>query len=273
MEISVIIPSYKPGKYIEACLESLQRQTLDIHSFEILIVLNGCNQPWYNDISTFIQNNLNGLNISIFQTNVGGVSYARNIGIDCSHGKYIAFIDDDDYVSPGYLKGLLDVADENSVILSDSIAFNDGEDLFDYNYSMHRTYLKCSKKKNASLMDIRRLLNGPCMKLIPRKIIGNIRFNVAFSNGEDGLFIYEITRNVSKFKFAADTAVYYRRFRPNSAVTKKDDLGYIWLNACHLSYIQTKIYLNFFSKYNAFYSLVRIIASFKGALYRSLNLK
>ena len=50
MKISVIIPTYNPGFYIKDCLESLYAQTLDDKSFEVLIVLNGDKDPYFEDL-------------------------------------------------------------------------------------------------------------------------------------------------------------------------------------------------------------------------------
>ena len=51
MKISVILPSYKPQEYIWKCLDSLTSQTMDVNEYEIVIVLNGCNEPYYKTVS------------------------------------------------------------------------------------------------------------------------------------------------------------------------------------------------------------------------------
>ena len=50
VKISVIIPTYKPEKYIYDCLKSLEEQTISKDFFEVIIVLNGDKQPYYDDI-------------------------------------------------------------------------------------------------------------------------------------------------------------------------------------------------------------------------------
>lgn len=272
MDISVIIPSYKPGDYIWDCLNSIKSQTLNKLDFEILIVLNGCFDPWYNSISQYIENALNGYNVRLFHLASGGVSNARNFGLDNAKGKYIAFIDDDDFVSPCYLESLLKCADEETVVLSDSLSFIDGQNEFDYRYSMHVTYLR-HRGNSLSPFKVRHLLNGPCMKLIPQKVIKNIRFNPRFRNGEDSLFIYTILKNISQFVFSDDRAIYYRRYREGSAVMKKESIGYIIKNAFALNSAQLGIYFSNILDYNFFYTVLRLLGTFKGALYRILNQK
>ena len=98
MKITVIIPTYKPGSYLWKCLDSIKNQTFDKVDFELILVLNGCNEPYYTDIKKYIATNFIGYNINFIQTDVGGVSNARNIALDKAKGKYITFIDDDDFV-------------------------------------------------------------------------------------------------------------------------------------------------------------------------------
>ena len=60
-----------------------------------------------------------------------------------------------------------------------------------------------------------------CIKSIPRKIIGDIRFNSKFKNGEDSLFMTEISRSISKIGTVDKEVIYHRRVRRNSANFKK----------------------------------------------------
>lgn len=110
-KISVIIPTYKPKEYLWDCLESLERQTLPPNEFEIIIVLNGCNEPYYSQIKKHIEST--SLNINFIHTLLGGVSNARNLGLDAANGDYISFIDDDDYVSESFLEYLLIILDRD----------------------------------------------------------------------------------------------------------------------------------------------------------------
>lgn len=123
LDISVIIPSFKPQSYLYECLKSLKGQTFDHKRFEIIIILNGCKEPFYSDIQEYIKHNLSDLNINFIQTDTPGVSNARNIGLDNAKGEYICFIDDDDAVSSDYLKGLLEKANENTIVTSNISSF------------------------------------------------------------------------------------------------------------------------------------------------------
>ena len=98
-KISVIIPVYNVEKYIKRCLDSVINQTYK--NIEVILINDGsldnsgliCNEyaKKYNNIKVFHKKN-------------GGVSSARNLGIDNSCGKYIAFVDPDDYIDKNMYK-------------------------------------------------------------------------------------------------------------------------------------------------------------------------
>lgn len=106
--ISVIVPAYNVEKYIRKCIESLVNQTyLDT---EIILVDDGSSDqtPVICDELTKEYKNV----FSYHKTN-GGLSDARNYGMERLHGDYITFVDSDDYVSNTYLEELLDMMTDN----------------------------------------------------------------------------------------------------------------------------------------------------------------
>lgn len=267
MEISVIIPSYKPGKYLWECLDSLSKQTLSNDKFETVLILNGCCEPWKSRIDTWIASHPE-MNINFIQTDTPGVSNARNIGIEAAKGEYIAFIDDDDFVSPQYLAELLKVSSKECVGLSDSRSFHDGERVFSTNYYLHNVFDNCSKSSSSTLFKARSMFNGPCMKLFHKSIIGDRRFNKKFANGEDNLMMFNISDKIKRIKFTSQAAVYYRRIRENSATTRYRTKWQIAKNTVHLM----KQYIICLSKnpldYNAAFVLSRFAAEIKSVILR-----
>ena len=106
--ISVIVPVYNVEKYLPACIDSILNQTY--RELEIILVDDGATDnsgsicdyyaTKYNHIRTIHRNN-------------GGLSAARNTGIDVASGEYIAFVDSDDLISPVFFETLLLLATEN----------------------------------------------------------------------------------------------------------------------------------------------------------------
>lgn len=81
MKISVIIPTYKPQAYLWECLDSMVAQTFPKEKFEVILVLNGCTEPYKSDIELYISAKMEGMHVQFLHTAHGGVSNARNMGI------------------------------------------------------------------------------------------------------------------------------------------------------------------------------------------------
>ena len=126
MKISVIVPTYKPQAYLWECLDSIYNQTFPKSDYELVLVLNGCNEPYNTQILDWLSKHKD-LNVQFFQIDTGGVSNARNIALDNAKGEYVTFIDDDDLISTAYLKELYEKATPDTVSLCYPYAFNDGD--------------------------------------------------------------------------------------------------------------------------------------------------
>lgn len=100
--VSIIIPAYNSERYIVKCLKSLQAQSYK--NIEIIIINDGSTDQTQNIIDDFIKTDRRFLLINQGNT---GVSGARNVGMKLSKGKYLVFVDSDDYVAPDYVETLL----------------------------------------------------------------------------------------------------------------------------------------------------------------------
>lgn len=257
MQISVIVPTYRPQEYIYECLDSLYRQTLSADTWELIIVLNGCNEPWFSKLNEYLDTHRFS-NARLIQTDTPGVSNARNIGMEQAQGEYITFIDDDDYVSDCYLEELLKIATPTIIAASNTIAFSAEEPYIPY-------YLE-SEYNNKSPFGIqpyyaaKKFLGGPCMKLIHRDIINRTLFDTRFRNGEDSLFMFAISCRMKLICFTSKEAVYYRRIRPNSATQSQKFLPAMW-NSLRLIHAYNAYFFRKPAKYNLYFYLTRIIGS------------
>lgn len=264
MKISVVIPTYKPQDYLWECLDSLIQQSFSRANFEIIIVLNGCCDPWKDRIDDYIRQNMSDMNVKFIQTDLGGVSNARNIALDIAGGEYVTFIDDDDYVSSTFLQALYDLASKDTIVISNVLAFKDGfKDDFIY-YQLTDIYKKYSEHTELKISSgVRKFFSGPCMKLISKDIIQDRRFDVRFRNGEDSLFMFMISDMVQHIKFASANAVYYRRYRVGSAMTSSRSYREIIRNNCKLIHEYTKIFFYTGRKYSFKLFITRIAAALR----------
>ncbi len=242
MKVSVIIPSYKPQEYIWDCLKSLYNQTLDYNDYEVILILNGCREPYEEEILSFKLEHPE-LNLVYLQTDYGNVSNARNIGIDIFKGEYVTFIDDDDFVSPSYLEELYDNASPDIISLSNAYAFKDGKLDIQLPYRITDAYNYCVTNNINSLNSpIRHYFSGPWMKLIPRSYVEGKRFDEKFLKSQDSVYMFLISNKIKKLSFTSESAVYYRRYRKNSAVTKKRTLKWLFQHSSMLFKAYAQIY-------------------------------
>lgn len=126
--VSIIIPVYNISKYIERCVKSVIAQSYS--NLEIILVDDGS-----TDDSGQICDKCASLDdrVSVFHKENGGLSDARNYGIDRSHGSYIMFLDGDDWVESTIVEELYDVHQKANVNFSQcqfAYAYANGEKKF-----------------------------------------------------------------------------------------------------------------------------------------------
>ena len=109
-KISIIIPVYNVEKYIEKCLESLANQTMQ--DFEIIIVNDGTKDNSEEIIMNYKKSNPNMI-IKYLKKENGGLASARNYGVKYATGKYLSFIDPDDYLDNNLYRNLERYMDED----------------------------------------------------------------------------------------------------------------------------------------------------------------
>ena len=109
-EISVIVPIYNSEKYLKACLDSLAVQTME--NLEVLLIDDGSVDSSRQICEMYCER------YSCFHyyyKENGGLSDARNFGLERLRGKYIAFVDSDDYVEPDFLQAMWEQAKKDEV--------------------------------------------------------------------------------------------------------------------------------------------------------------
>ena len=262
--ISVIIPTYKPGAYLWKCLDSLESQTMDKQQYEVIIILNGCRDPYYEHIIHHIGKY--SMNIHVAQTDVAGVSNARNIGLDISKGEQVCFVDDDDWVSEEYLQQLYSAVKKTGFITVSNVEAIDetsGKTRADYLSSVYQSL--CSQK-TVGLLKARRLLSSSCCKMIPKEVIGKDRFNTRLSRGEDALFMAQISRNIKRIAIADTQAIYFRLLRPSSASRSSRQLKRAVNDFLTLEYLFFRVYLSHFFHYHPIFFFGQFLAIFKGTI-------
>lgn len=105
--VSIIIPVYNCGTYLEKCLNSVKKQSYQC--IEIIVVNDGSTDESSDILNGYAQDD----DVVVIDQENQGVSAARNRGIECAKGEYLLFLDGDDYIGENYVRTLLEAAEKN----------------------------------------------------------------------------------------------------------------------------------------------------------------
>ena len=110
MKLSIIVPIYNVEQYLQKCVDSLLNQDIPLSEYEIILVDDGGKDkcPQICDDYAAVHEN-----IRVVHRENGGLSAARNNGIEVARGKYIQFVDSDDYLEPNVLRGLIEQMEQD----------------------------------------------------------------------------------------------------------------------------------------------------------------
>lgn len=212
--ISVIIPIYNAEKYIKNCIESVCKQTY--RNLEILCINDGS-----SDNSLSVLKELNDSRINIITKQNSGVSDTRNYGINISNGKYVTFLDADDFLDENYIEVMYNALKEtnselavsgykeicNGKTIKKSIFENKIENNFDITYPSHLNYYLATFEFN------------PCWKQLIKKdllIDNKVLFDKEVKYGEDFLFSIQCYKYSKKTTYVKNYG--YNYFKNNDSV-------------------------------------------------------
>ena len=210
-DISVIIPVYNGEKYIRKCLDSVINQTKK--EIEIVVVNDGS-----ADNTESIIKEYKDKRIKYFKNTNHGIGYSRNFGVSKSSGKYIMFLDSDDYIDKDECKLLYEKCLEDDLDIS----------ICDFYkvYNNNLIEVNLGDFKSSSLKDnpdiITEFLN-PWGKLYNKKILtdNKIKF-VENLKYEDAPFVIETFCNAKKIG-KVNKALHYYVIHGNSETTVRDE--------------------------------------------------
>lgn len=203
--ISVIVPVYNVEKYLHRCIDSILIQSFT--DFELLLIDDGSPDNCGAICDEYAAKDAR---VRVFHKKNGGVSSARNLGLDSACGKYIVFIDSDDYVSNDYLEELLSYRKGTN---SDLIAISRKLDALNSKVTL-------SREKYTLLFSLYKFYKScpPWGKLYCRDIIEqyNLRFNTQVHLGEDVMFVLTYLLETQKITLISSDKYFYEVERPDS---------------------------------------------------------
>lgn len=200
--ISVIVPVYNCEKWIGRCLDSIIRQSYS--DLEIIVINDGSDDGSYAIIKEYSKKDKR---IKAYSNSNHGVGFTRNYGISHANGKYIAFVDSDDFLESDYFEKLIQPMSDTEIDMVISgykiILEEDGkqeEITVGLNSDVANNLKGVLFDEMFELIDY---IDSPCLKLYRLSIINefHIQFPTDIETGEDFAFNLEYYEHVRKYKY------------------------------------------------------------------------
>lgn len=182
-KLSVIVPVYKSEQYLDRCVRSILAQTYS--NLEVILVDDGSPDNSGKMCDEFAANDSR---VRVIHKANGGVSSARNAGLDAANGDYVAFVDSDDFIAPDMYEKLFHaLSGDNCIAMCDCFLHFADQDIpkLIYEYDEDKTRFIA----NVLVSDI----GGSCWNMIvPRKVVGSLRFPTSMNSAEDLWFVLRL---------------------------------------------------------------------------------
>lgn len=213
--VSIVVPVYNVEKYLRECVDSILSQTYS--QYEVLLIDDGA-----TDSSGRICDEYAELDsrIRVFHKENGGLSDARNYGLDRIKGHYVTFVDSDDYVGKDYLDILVHTAERNSADISalGTILFEDGDEAPSCTVS-DETIVETANEAIIDMLLRKNFGLSAWGKLYVSALFDQIRFPTG-KIYEDLFTTPYVAKKCSNIAFSNSRQYYYRQ-RSNSIVHSK----------------------------------------------------
>lgn len=217
MKISVIIPVYNKMKYLRNILIQLQEQNFS--DYECILIDDGSTDDSGSICDEFAESDSR---FRVFHIQNGGVSHARNIGLNKARGEYVTFIDADDEIHVNYLSNLIECAEMSGadMVISGLTKCWEDNDKTEQIIPAHlgTMTLDAIMPDFARIQRYTGIYGFVCSKLIKSELIKNIRFNEKITLAEDLDFFLSLYNHVHLIHFESGTYYYYTQAAQNSSM-------------------------------------------------------
>lgn len=241
-EISVIVPVYKVEKYLNKCIDSILAQTFK--DFELILIDDGSPDSCGEICDEYARNDNR---IKVIHSENRGAANARNLGLNEATGKYIGFVDSDDWIDNKIYEVMFNnIIDKNvDIIFCKLINVDMNQECSLVEEKIVKGYIKdISSQLIAPLIgnrldkyDEKRVGSNIYRCLFKRKIINenNIRFKKKLVYGEDTLFIINYLDKCNN-AYIVDKYLYYYR-QNNTSLTKRYKQNFFHSISSYFNYL------------------------------------
>ena len=186
-ELSIIVPVYKVEKYLPRCIDSILAQTFG--DFELILIDDGSPDGCGRICDEYARKDKRI--VVIHQKNMG-VSAARNAGLDIARGRYIGFVDSDDWIEPRMYEVMMDAIRENGADMAVcGVRYADEDGKFTRADRLSEgVYSRAGLLEDVFAMPNK--LGGICCnKVFDASKIASVRFKVGMTIAEDALYLFD----------------------------------------------------------------------------------
>lgn len=205
--ISIIVPVYNVERYLDCCITSIINQTY--RNWEMLLIDDGS-----TDQSSVICDNwmTRDKRIKVIHKENGGLSDARNVGMQKARGEYIAFIDSDDWIEKYYIEYLYRAIKENRAEISacEIRRVIDGQKVEELNNSVCTTIKYTTEDALATILKGNGFRAIACNKLYKAELLQAEKFKNGILH-EDEFFTYRIIGKAKTLSFVENALYNYRQ--------------------------------------------------------------
>lgn len=221
--ISIIVPVYNVEKYLRECLDSISCQTCT--DWECLLIDDGSPD---NSGAICDEYAVKDSRFKVFHKPNGGVSSARNLGLDMASGEWVTFIDSDDFISPTFLEGLyapIAKGERLDLVHGGCTNWKDGKpsriNQFYEDYIGDEPDYVFEKFRGLTVSKLFRLENvNHWFDGLP------LRFDEKMKIAEDMAFTLDYLLTVKRYAFVSEVGYYYRIDNMDSATKSKSIVPY-----------------------------------------------
>lgn len=220
-DISIIIPIFNKKRYLDNLFDCLKNQSFN--DYECLIIDDGSTDGSSSVIDNYAEKDNR---IRVFHISNGGVSHARNVGLDNANGKYVTFIDADDAFHDDYILNLYNcIQKSNADMVIGSAkkvwANSDKEEIISSGYKGLKNFEDilpefAAEQSNSGIYGF------SVAKILKREIVGSVRFNENLKLAEDLDFYLSIYPKINTIYFDDKPYYYYLQQAENSSMLLKD---------------------------------------------------
>lgn len=184
-KISIIVPVYKVEQYIHKCIDSILQQTLT--DIELILVNDGSPDNCGQICDEFARKDVR---IKVIHKENGGLSSARNSGLDIAKGEYVGFVDSDDWIEPDMYKLLYSLCEENNCEIANISSFIHYKERTIRNGG-HPLIIHNKTEAMKTMLEGKLYDEVVWTKLVKRDLLKNLRFKTGIVY-EDTAFTYQL---------------------------------------------------------------------------------